>query len=153
MPNKRRTLLALLLLLLVGGLTYGVFLTPDDEAPLRREVDRCLSSLHEGSKEEGLAHCRQAVSLAPDDPDALLNLGVVLLAAEKPEEAIEPLAHLAAVAPTTRGHITLGMAQERARRYEEALDTFKRAEAMAPPESRRRKAATAAVERVAEKMR
>ena len=79
----------------------------------------------------GLSWARRGLQVAPGDPDLSLDLGVGLLAAGQPEEALPVLAKLA---PTARNQFYLGMANRALRDYRAAQQSFSQALAMGYPD-------------------
>ncbi len=81
--------------------------------------------------QNGLSWARRGLEVAPGDPDLSLDLGVGLLAAGQPEEALPVLGKLA---PTARNQFYLGMAYRALRDYRAAQQAFSQALAMGYPD-------------------
>ena len=75
----------------------------------------------------GLSWARRGLQIAPEDPELSLDLGVGLLAAGQPEEALPVLAELA---PTARNQFYLGMTYRARHDYRAAQQAFSKALAM-----------------------
>ncbi len=81
--------------------------------------------------QDGLSWARRGLEVAPGDPDLSLDLGVGLLAAGQPEQALPVLAHLA---PAGRNQFYLGMAYRALRDHRAAQQAFSQALAMGYPD-------------------
>ena len=87
----------------------------------------------EGREIDGLPHAAEAVRLRPDDPRALLSLGVMLIADLRPVESEAVIRHGLSFAPRSFSHLNqLGIALTEQGRFDEGLASFRDAAAIDP---------------------
>lgn len=88
----------------------------------------------QGDNERGIALRRKAVEIAPNDFQANWGLGALLYRAGKPERGVEVLKHALKLCPRPPAPLLWALSQGQlfAGQYEDAIETAKRAVALAP---------------------
>ena len=97
-------------------------------------IEDLVRLLREAGRElDGLAHAEEAVRLRPDDPRALLALGVMLVAHLRGAEAETVLRRALAMVPRSFNHLNqLGISLTEQGRFEEGLQVFRDAASIEP---------------------
>ena len=102
-------------------------------APRRIETNR---PFERGDVESAIRHFTAAVERSPAFGEACHNLGVALLQAGRPADAIAPLRRAADLLPQDAGNYnSLGIAYARTARFDEARAAFERAVGLDPARS------------------
>lgn len=92
-----------------------------------------LEQLRSGDAAGAAVSCREALVVAPDDPDLLTLLGASLVALREPAEALQALERAVALAPGhPRAWEERGRALLQLRRADEAVDSLQRAAGLDP---------------------
>lgn len=99
---------------------------PLDQGELART--RAVAALEEGRLEEALSLLEQSLQEAPDSPEALLLMGLVLNRLQRYSEAVEHLQRVRGIRPDMLGLMQeLGLSLYRLGRYGEALEALEEA--------------------------
>jgi len=85
-----------------------------------------------GKTDQAIKAYRAALTVAPDNPDALLGLGSALVKAGDPDGAVVALEKAAPVVKTMTAYNRLGVAQTLAGQFAQAHESFDAASALAP---------------------
>jgi Tfp pilus assembly protein PilF len=113
------------------GVSRALALNPD--TPLAYSTLGVLQIVA-GKHEDAIRAARKAVSLAPNDTDARTNLAIILIYASQPEAAVAEMETVLRLDPKPSAgiHIIDGFAHFIAGQYEQSLEAFLKAKAMAP---------------------
>jgi adenylate cyclase len=113
------------------GVARALALNPD--TPLAHSTLGVLQMVA-GKHEDAIRAARKAVSLAPNDTDARTTLAIILTYAGQPEAAIAEMETVLRLDPKPPAsiHIVDGFAHFIAGQYEQSLEAFLKANAMAP---------------------
>ena len=113
------------------GVTRALALNPD--TPLAHSTLGVLQMVA-GKHEDAIRAARKAVSLAPNDTDARTTLAIILTYAGQPEAAITEMETVLRLDPKPPAsiHVVDGFAHFIAGQYEQSLEAFLKAKAMAP---------------------
>ena len=113
------------------GVARALALNPD--TPLAHSTLGVLQ-LVAGKHEDAIRAARKAVSLAPNDTDARTTLAIILTYAGQPEAAITEMETVLRLDPKPPAsiHVVDGFAHFIAGQYEQSLEAFLKAKAMAP---------------------
>jgi tetratricopeptide (TPR) repeat protein len=102
-------------------------------ADLQRTLDLALEQHQKGQLDPAIEGYRVVLAAAPQQIDALMNLGAALTSAGRPGEAAIQLRRARAAAPDlARLHNDAGLCFAELGRWEEALDAFQAAATLAP---------------------
>jgi tetratricopeptide (TPR) repeat protein len=113
------------------GVARALALNPD--TPLAHSTLGVLQMVA-GKHEDAIRAARKAVSLAPNDTDARTTLAIILTYAGQPEAAVAEMETVLRLDPKPPAsiHIVDGFAHFIAGQYEQSLEAFLKANAMAP---------------------
>lgn len=117
-----------------GGPSVSAYsLRQDVPRAARREYDLALAQIEKDDLERAQKHLEQAVELFPDYVEALNELAVLLMKAEKPAEAEVHLRHALSIdTAAVRPQLNLGLSLLRQRKYPPAVESLERATQLDP---------------------
>ncbi len=123
--GRRGVFPGLLLCLVLVGVMVSVLLAPRPAAAQQSESDvfvaQAILAYEARNYEEALAHLEEALAQEPKNVEALYYKGLVLMAQQKTEAAVEPLERARALAPTDFSvRFLLGVAYFSLERYDNA---------------------------------
>ncbi len=102
--------------------------TPGPSHSPRQAFEQAMAALHSDQPEAAATLCREALTSAADNVDLLTLLGVALLDARKPLDAVEPLRRAVQLAPRfVRARENLGQALFLSGSAEEAAEQLRQA--------------------------
>ena len=106
--------------------TGGIFTTNMREQAVEAGTQLAYERYDQGALEEALSAYQEVIDLVPEDPEAYVWAGRILLEANRPEQAVPYWQEVTALEPdNASAEYFLGLAQEQARYGAEAVTAFR----------------------------
>ncbi len=97
------------------------------------QILKAIACHQQGRIDEALPHAEKAAQLAPTDANILGTYGTILMAADRPGEALQVFKQLARANPqSAQAFFTIGLLHNRLGQYEEALEAFTTVDRLTP---------------------